>query len=186
MSELTNAEIIELAAKTAVSAYKQEQENEKKAIHDKRLRNTKLLLSNYRSFKAHANSAVYTAEQAEDAIEILDMMWDPRNRSQAVAESIKASCAKTTIIVNHIDTMIAAYKLMCYNSHNPLEKRRFDILNDYYLTDIENGKQRLTMDEIALKYNVDTRTAYNDLKQATNRIAKLIFGIDFMVGTGRY
>lgn len=175
MSELSQAEIIELAAKTAIDCYKKEQSNRAKQLNDRRLRNTKLLLSNYRSFKSHSASAVYTAEQAEEAIDILDLMWDPNNRNASVVESIKASCVKTVIIVNHIDTMIEAYRKLCYNSHNVIEKRRFDMLYDKYINEPE-----LSNYELAEKYSVDERTVYNDLNFAINRVAKLIFGVDII------
>lgn len=182
MCNLTESEIIELAAKTAIDCYKSQEAKNKKQLNDKRLRNTKLLLANYRSFKTHSDSAVYTAEQAEDAIEILDLMWDPNNKSASVVESIKASCAKTVIIVNHIDTMIEAYRTICYNSQNPIEKRRFDVLYDKYIAPVDKDNPELTNLELADKYCVDERTIYNDLKYAVSRVAKLIFGIDFITG----
>ena len=93
MSEVFNEELIRLAAKegskAGVEAYRKEQKKAHEKLSDRRLRNVKLLLQNYRELKQHAENAVYTAEQAEDAMDILDMMWDPHNRSAATVESIK-------------------------------------------------------------------------------------------------
>jgi hypothetical protein len=104
-------------------------------------------------------------------------MWDPNNRHDLVVESIKASAVRTAIIIEHIDGMLNIYQTMCYNSHNDVDKRRYDILSDRYISD-----EQLTMAEIAEKQCIDERTAYNDLKTATNSMAKLIFGIDYLKG----
>lgn len=63
---------------------------------DRRLRNTKLLLKNYRMFKKHCTGAVYTDEtgdhdgkEEETALELLDMMLQ-RNNAITV-ESIRNS-----------------------------------------------------------------------------------------------
>ena len=129
----------------------------------------------YRDFKSYSDNAKYTAEQAEDAIDILDMMWDPNNRSDLVIESIKASAVRTKIIMAHIDGMLNTYKELCERSTDPIQYRRYAILFDRYISD-----EQPTMDEIAAKYNIDKRTAYLDLDTATKRVAKLVFGIDYM------
>ena len=78
---------------------------------DRRLRNTKLLLKNYRAFKKHCTGAVYTDEtgehdgkKEETALELLDMMLQRDN--VAVVEAIRTSCRRTKIIIRHIDAML--------------------------------------------------------------------------------
>ena len=82
---------------------------------DRRPRNTKLLLKNYRMFKKHCTGAVYTDEtgdhdgkEEETALELLDMMLQ-RNNAITV-ESIRNSCRRTKIMVRHIDSMLALYR----------------------------------------------------------------------------
>lgn len=70
--------------------------------------------------------------------------------------------------------MISTLKELCENSHNHIEIRKFNILYDRYISNTE-----LDIDEIADKYFVDKRTVYNDIKSMINRLAKLIFGIDY-------
>lgn len=177
MSDILHEEIIKLAAKegskAGVEAYKKEQKKAHEKLSDRRLRNVKLLLQNYKDLKQHSENAVYTAEQAEDAIDILDMMWDPNNRSDAVVESIKASLLKTKIIMGHIDSMIDIYRDMVYRSNNEVEIRRFNILYDRY---IKEGETKVA--SLCDKYHIDKRTVYYDTDIAAERLATLIFGID--------
>lgn len=177
MSEVFNEELIRLAAKegskAGVEAYRKEQKKAHEKLSDRRLRNVKLLLQNYRELKQHAENAVYTAEQAEDAMDILDMMWDPHNRSAATVESIKGSLLKTKIMMGHVDSMIDIYKDMVYRSQNELEIRRFNILYDRYINEVETK-----VTSLCDKYHIDKRTVYYDTDIAAERLAKLIFGID--------
>lgn len=171
-------EIVRLAAiegaRAAIDQLKKEEAKRQKKINDRRAGNTKLLLKNYRDFKAYASNAKYRIEEAEDAIDYLDLMWDPHNKSELVVESIKASAIKTSIIMAHIDGMIECYRRLCYFSHNELDERRFNILYDRYIAD-----DGLSMQEIAVKYCIDERTAYMDLNFAIQRMTKLVFGIDY-------
>lgn len=171
-------EIVRLAAiegaRAAIDQLKKEEAKRQKKINDRRAGNTKLLLKNYRDFKTYASNAKYRIEEAEDAIDYLDLMWDPHNKSELVVESIKASAIKTSIIMAHIDGMIECYRRLCYFSHNELNERRFNILYDRYIAD-----EGLSMQEIAVKYCIDERTAYMDLNFAIQRMTKLVFGIDY-------
>ena len=177
MSDILHEELIKLAAKegskAGVEAYRKEQKKAHEQLSDRRLHNVRLLLKNYRELKQHADNAVYTAEQAEDAIDILDMMWDPHNRAVATVESIKGSLLKTKIMMGHIDSMIDIYRDMVYRSNNELEIRRFNILYDRYIGDSE-----IKVTSLCDKYHIDKRTVYYDTDIAAERLSKLIFGID--------
>ena len=177
MAGFNQEEIIKLAAKEGAKAgidkYKAEQLEKQKQLVDRRLRNIKLLLKNYRKLKKHSENAKYRVEQAESEINILELMWDPNNKSETVIESIKASAVKTRIIIAHIDGMISTYRTMCENSGNETEKRRYEILYYRYIADNE-----LTVDELAEKYYVDRRTIFYDLGIAMKKLAILIFGVD--------
>ena len=180
---LQHEEIIKLAvkegSKAGVEAYRKEQKKAHEKLSDRRLHNVHLLLKNYRELKQHADNAVYTAEQAEDAIVILDMMWDPHNRSAATVESIKGSLLKTKIIMGHIDSMIDIYRDMVYRSNNEVEIRRFNILCDRYISE---NYEKVT--SLCNKYHLDKRTVYYDCDIAEKRLAMLIFGIDSLEKRG--
>lgn len=171
---------LEVAAKkgaeSGIKAYKAEIEKNNKSRNDRRLKNTKMLLSHYRDFKSYAVNAIYNAQESDSAIDILDLMWDPYNRADLVVESIKASAIKTNIIIDHINEMLRVYESLC-SKGNEAEQRRYNILYDRYISD-----DIYSIDEIADKYYIDRRTVYKDIDYSINRMAKLIFGIDFIVG----
>ena len=173
-------ELIKLAAsigaQAALKTYFQQRRKTVEAQQDMRLHNTKMLLENYRDFKTYSMQAIYDAEQAEDTIDILDLMWSPGNKVEIQVDSIKRSTVKTRVIIAHIDNMLGAYQKFCEHSSRPEEQRRYDILYDTYISN-----EKKTVKAIAQKYNIATRTVYLDLKYSISRMAKLIFGIDWIL-----
>ncbi|MDD3230886.1 MAG: hypothetical protein PHE09_16970, partial [Oscillospiraceae bacterium] len=68
---------IETGTKAAMDYISEEKKLQHKGRYDRRLRNTRLLLKNYRTFKKHAQGAVFNAKQAkENAVDILDGLDD--------------------------------------------------------------------------------------------------------------
>ncbi len=170
--------IIRLAAETgaqaALKAYREESERIKRENADRRLRNTKLLLRNYRAFKAHAENAVYSAQEVdENAYDIIDLMSDRSNDSNVFVESIKCSIIRTVTIVNHIDTMLKLYEAYCNNTHNPEDQRRWSVICGVYINDPPKTIKQLANDFVCTE-----RTIYRDIDDACEKIAALIFGID--------
>lgn len=165
----------EIAAQVALKTYRDEAEKAKKEQADRRLRNTKLLLRNYRMFKAHAENAVYTAQAAcdEDAYDIIDLMSDRFIDNDVFVESIKRSVERTVTIVNHIDTMLKLYEAYCNSSGNPEDIRRWNVINGMYISD-----QPKTVKQLANDFVCAERTIYRDIDDACEKIAALIFGID--------
>lgn len=161
-------------ARAAVEAYKKESERSARERADRRLHNTELLLKNYRMFKAHAENAVYSAQDIdEDAYDIIDLMSDRGNDSEMVVESIKQSVARTVTIVSHIDTMLKLYHTYCVTAGTPEEMRRWDVVSGLYIEDPPKTIRQLANDHICTD-----RTIYRDIDDAYGKIAALIFGID--------
>lgn len=171
MSEKELQAMANMAAEAAVKRMNED----RKRTRDKRLANAKLLLSHYREFKEFSKSAIYTAKQAEieSASDILDLMWDPNNKSERVVESIKRSAITTTVIMAHIDGMLKVYKDICEASKNPADRRKYNVMYDRYISD-----ERFTIEEIGYKYHIEPSTVYANLDAAIDKIAILIFGID--------
>ena len=145
---------------------------------DRRLRNTKLLLKNYRMFKKHCTGAVYTDEagehdgqEEETALELLDMMLQ-RNNAITV-ESIRNSCRRTKIMIRHIDAMLGLYETYCAQSDNEALKRGLRIIKAMYID--ETAKP---VEQIAMQENVSARQVYRDHDAAVDKISMLMFGID--------
>lgn len=164
----------EVAAKTALKTFDAEMTRTKNERADRRLRNTKLLLRNYRMFKAHAENAVYDAQEIdEDAYDIIDLMSDRWQDSEVFVESIKQSVARTVTIVAHVEAMLHLYEAYCVNCGNPEELRRWEVIKGLYI-----DEPAVTVRQLANDHFVTERTIYRDVDIACERIAALIFGID--------
>lgn len=164
----------EVGAQSALKAYREETERMQKERADRRLRNTKLLLRNYRMFKAHAENAVYNANDVDDdAYDIIDLMSDRYRDSDALVESIQRSAARTATIVRHIDTMLKLYEAYCNSTGNPEEIRRWNVICGLYIND-----PPMTIKQLANAFVCTERTIYRDIDDACEKIAALIFGID--------
>ena len=119
---------------------------------DARYHDVNLLMKNYRKLKAHY------ANVAPEALEV---------------SSICSMRRKTKLMMSHVDKMLTAYEVMCLDSDNPDEPRRWDAL---YLRFI--GDERLKVDAIAERLHVDKRTFYRDIGKAMEDMAVLLFGIE--------
>ena len=64
MIELAIQRGVETGTKAAMDYLTEEKKAQQKGRYDRRLRNTRLLLKNYRTFKQHAQGAVFNAKQA--------------------------------------------------------------------------------------------------------------------------
>jgi len=164
----------EIGARSAIEKYEAQQRRASIERRDKRLRNTKLLLQNYRNFKSCVEHAVFDIGQMaeESALEILDLMWEHQGSLQV--DSIKQSTARTAIIVEHIDAMIAIYEIYCERSPRIEDKRRYRIIKELYIS----GDTSNTVEALAKKEGVNARTVYKDIDAAIEKISALIFGID--------
>ena len=67
-------EIVRVASETAIEKFQHEAERNRKAVKDKRLHNTKLLLQNYHCFVEHSKSAVYEASQLSEDDDFEELM----------------------------------------------------------------------------------------------------------------
>ena len=145
---------------------------------DRRLRNTKLLLKNYRMFKKHCTGAVYTDEtgdhdgkEEETALELLDMMLQ-RDHS-VVVDSIRRSCKRTKIMVQHMDNMLDLYRVHREQSGNDASQRGYRIIRGLYLDAVPR-----TVEQIAEQEHISTRQVSRDRDAAIEQISMLMFGID--------
>lgn len=161
--------IAEIASQEAVKAYREEREKFQKERADRRLRNTKLLLRKYRSFKLHCKDIKLELEYYESRDELLAIIEDDEH----IVESIKRSKKRTLAMVNFIDQMLEVYKIMSQHSGKPEEVRRCDIIYRMYISD-----EKMTAEAIAECHSVDSRTVYRDINKACETLSALMFGID--------
>lgn len=177
LSEAQRDQIVRLAAeagaKAALETLEKERQRESREMADRRLQSTKLLLKNYRDFKAHATYAVYEAEIEVDVTEVIMDFMMSSGKAEAKVESIKESMARTVAIVNHIDAMLDFYKTSCFCYGSPEDERRWEVIYSLYISD-----DAANVDALAVKFKVDTRTIYKDITRACERLSVLLFGID--------
>lgn len=167
--------VTELAVQEGIKAYHREAEDQRRVAMDKRLRNTKLLLKNFRDLEAHSNNAVFEMAQVQDGdlFDILDLMTRDSSNLDMQVESIKSSVGRTQLIVEHVREMLTLYKLSCERSDKPEDKRRYRTIERLYLL-----KEPWSAQEIAEEEGIDISTVYKDLNEAVRRLTALIFGID--------
>lgn len=165
---MTKEEIAKIAAEAALDYYKKEQEKRNKLKKDRRLRNTKLLLRNYRKFKINCQENLKELGKLKDpnSFEYLDV-------DELVIESIVKNKERTAAMVQYIDQMIQVYRTLAEQSKKPEELRRFQIMYDLYIADEEK-----TVEELSECHNIDKRSVYRDINKACEALSSLIFGVD--------
>ena len=174
---MTQQEIVKLAAHEGAKAAREEweklQKQDAQEKSDRRLRNVKLLLRNYRMLREHIENAVYEAECEESPLDIMEDLMTGRD-STLIVDSIKRSVARTAVLVQHMETMFGLYQSFCFSkTATPEDQRRWRVIDALYISDDHRSVPELARDE-----NVVERTIYKDIDIASERIAALIFGID--------
>ncbi|QRG66941.1 hypothetical protein [Brevibacillus choshinensis] len=164
-------EMIKEISRAAVQAAMEFQEKEKQkqqTNRDRRLRNIKLLLKNYRNFKKHCDTRGIELDNMDDT-----WMLKELGAEELALDSIKRSKVRTKLMVKFIDRMIAVYRIMCEQSGREEDKRIYQSIKLLYL-----DEERSTAKEIAICHKTDTRTVYRDVDKACEALASLIFGVD--------
>ena len=112
----------EVGSKTALDVYTKQKEREKKKRIDRRLRDTKRLMRSYREIKVHAGDAI--ASLSEVVNEDYEFFKDLMEGTDTIdVSAIVRSKARSAIMLTHIDAMLQAYEIICYNSKKPEEHR---------------------------------------------------------------
>jgi len=164
----------EVGSKAAIEAYERQKEIEKRRRADRRLRDTKRLLRNYREIKLHAGDAIASLSEIEN--EDYDFFRNLLEEGDSInVSAIIRSKAKSAIMLTHIDAMIQAYQTICFTSKKTEEQRRYRVLESMYLSEVQE-----TAKEVAERENIDIRTVYKDLDIACEKMSALLFGIQWI------
>lgn len=169
--------IAKSAAEEAIRQYHKEEVKSKKARHDRRLYNTKLILKNYQAIKTHSDSSIAELSEIvdDDVLNLFSMMLNKPDSEEIKINSIKNSVARTRIILEHVDTMLSAFQKACSNARKPADRRRYNIIRDMYLSET-----KLSAEEVAEMYGIDVRTVFRDVDAACETLSTYLFGIDWM------
>lgn len=166
--------VAEVAAKTAteqtIEIHKQLKEKEEREARDKRLRNTKLLLKNYRDFRAYIEriegSVIENNYSLNEEASIKDLLV----RGEDIVKSIKQSTQRTIMMVEYIKQSLAAFKYICeYDPYRETE-RQYEVLHLRYV-------EGFTIDAIANKYGINERSVYKAIDVAAERLSVILFGV---------
>jgi hypothetical protein len=160
--------ISQAAAQAAFEHLEKEKEKQEKIKHDRRLRNVKLLLRNYRTF------AVHTADIKLEINELnakLDL--DELDTDEFAIRSIMKSKELTLAMVKYINKSIEIYRLICEKSDNPEDKRRYQIIYDLYISE-----DKKTAKQLAERHFVNPRTVYKDVDSGCETLVVLMFGVN--------
>jgi len=163
------------ASTTAISEFEKLKEQNRKEQSDKRLRNTKLLIKNYRKFADYNSHAIYETAQICQACDndALFSLAGINPGDKFHVESIRNGVATTRIIVEHIDTMLDVYKSRCEKSPKAEKQRRWRVLQAMYLS-----SEELSPAEIADNEHISMSQFYEDINNACEDLTPLLFGLD--------
>lgn len=167
-------------AKSAIDTIEKERKKLMREWYDRRLRNTKLLLQNYRPLMEHYENAIYDAASLDEeadltASEIMELMSQYVYDNDLYVESIKKSAARTHIIMEHLNKMLGIYETYCEKSTRKDYKRHWRVVKSLYL-----DPAPATAEQIAKAEYINERTVYKDVDAACEVLTALIFGIDGM------
>lgn len=166
-------EAAEIGARAAMERMEEEKKKTYREAADKRLRNTSLLLQNYRMLKSNVENSVFGRSQMEEsAADILCSMMNLYD-DEVIVDAIKRSATRTAIMVSHIDKMLEIYEAYCEKSPDSKERRRYEVIYDRYISE-----ELLSVGQIAKKQHMSKDNVYSDIRIAVARLSSLIFGID--------
>ena len=162
--------------KKGIEQAKNEERLREKITYDTRIKNTRLLLKNYRSFVKACKQATFTEKELETATveEVLDKLFCQSYDEVTVVQSILTSKKRTEIILTHIERIINFYIFESEQSKNDEKIRKAHILNDLYV----EGKNKPKINAMSEKYHISERQIRRDANSAIEEIAVLMFGID--------
>lgn len=147
-----------------------------KITFDMKIKNTRLLLKNYRKFISACKQATFTEKELESATveDILDKLYCSTCDEVTVVQSILTSKKRTEIILEHIKNIVNFYIFEAESSKNDEKCRRAHIIDDLYV----KGKKQPNMAVLANKYHISERQVHRDKNVAIEEIAVFMFGID--------
>lgn len=162
--------------KKGIEQAKNEERLREKITYDTRIKNTRLLLKNYRNFVKACKQATFTEKKLETATveEVLDKLFCQSYDEVTVVQSILTSKKRTEIILTHIERIINFYIFEAEQSKNDEKIRKAHILNDLYV----EGKYKPKINAMSEKYHISERQIRRDANSAIEEIAVLMFGID--------
>jgi len=161
-----------IGSQVAADTLREEYSKQEKQRKDRKLHNVRLLLSHYQDFMDHTSEAVYSSAQIEDD-DLLESIMTMKNvDDEVIVESILRTNRRTQVMLAHIDKAIHTFQIWA-NDSGRREQRQLKVIEDYYMR-----SPRKSMKELAEEHGVSKATIHSDIKDAEERLAVLLFGMD--------
>lgn len=155
-----------------IGEVKKIEEEERKKIYDRRLRNAKYLFRNYNNLIKHYETAVYIESELDD--ESLTDIYDfiDEDNETIMIQSIYRSKKRTKIMITHIKVCIDTFIQDAYNSGKPGKITEADVIKHCIL-------DNKTVEETAEIMDYNPRSISRIKKKVIEQdLAILIFGVD--------
>jgi hypothetical protein len=159
-----------IATEHAIALHEKLKDDDKKREKDKQLRNTKLLLRNYRDFKEYVNHVEGNVKDKNSLPNEEATIKDLLVRGEDIVKTIKQSTQRTIMMVTYIDQALSAFKYICENDINKSAIRQYGILNLRFV----EGK---TIEAISEEYDINVRNVYKAIDVAAERLSVILFGV---------
>ncbi|MEH6941512.1 hypothetical protein [Bacillus sp. JJ722] len=160
--------ISKAVAQAAYEHLEKERQQQETKKYNRRLRNIKLLLRNYRSFAVHCKDIKLNINELNQKLEL-----DEIDTDEFAIRSILKSKELTLAMVKYINKSLEVYRLICEKSDDPEDMRRYRVVYEMYIS----GDKK-TIDEVAERQSIHPRTVYKDIDKASETLVVLMFGVD--------
>lgn len=161
MEHLTKEQLT-VISQAVKSELDKDQKRKAKELKDYRLRNTTLLVKNYRMLRVHCDTIVEDLEVYEDSV------YDPQELTLNTLMKYKARTAK---MLDYFDSIFRAYHELAERD-TEMMLRRWKTVYQMYV-----GSDKHTAVDMAEYYGVDERTVYRYLNKAFDELSTLLWGI---------
>ncbi|MBS7578393.1 hypothetical protein HOY36_12785 [Enterococcus sp. MMGLQ5-2] len=151
---------IEIISETVLREHQKLKKIESKEQKDWRLRNTNLLLKNYRLLSKHCEEITEKEENGSFNPIYMDL------------ETLMKYKTKTKVMIKYFDSVFTGYKEFC-NNNGFIASRRYSILDSMYVSEYKKSA-----DELADFYNIHRTVVFRDVKKATYELSIMLFGVD--------
>lgn len=175
------SEVVRLAVETGIRMAHDEMKKQRKEMvlkqYENRLSRTNILLKNYRNIQEHCRYSIYDKKSYKNnytlnAYNILQELDTYEWSENQYIESIKKSCQRTAIILEHINKMMDIFQGIMIKDRNIEKIRKYKVIKMKY---IDNN---WSADKIAEELKTSKAQIYRDINDGTEILASLIFGID--------
>lgn len=166
VTELTE-EQIKIAARIGAETFRDSQLKMKKSDYEKKLRNTKLILENYRYLEDHVNVGLPKLDTEDEATVAMMPKWE------LSVYALIGYQSRSKLMIKYIDLVLDQYEEECKRSNDEMQKRRYRVVRALFL-----NRKTINRDRCAELFNIDHRTVNRDVQAAVHDLSILLWGAD--------